>query len=80
MIENWNNPRHQCLSYFFNQQKEGILLSKEEFDSNLDNFIDGPHRDSFGTGYGEPYYPWTQAFGILKDGKAVFCELYEGYK
>ncbi len=38
-------------------------------------FVDGPYRDNFGSGHGEPYNPDRQAFGKLKDGRVVYCEL-----
>ena len=78
MIENWEKPRHQCLSYFLEKNISANLISKKVFDENIGNFVDGPYKDSFGTDYGEPYYPWVQAFGVLKDGTGVFCELFEG--
>jgi len=80
MIDNWEKPRNTCFLYFIEKNiKKPILLTKEEFDNYFYDscFSDGPHRESFGTGYGEPYNPWTQAFGILKDGRGVFCELYK---
>jgi len=71
-------PRHGCAIYMRKDTaKQPVLLSKEDFNKNLEekNFRDGPYRDPFGTGHGEPYYPWTQAYGTLKDGIPVYCEL-----
>lgn len=72
-------PRNQCM-VFFKQRKisEPLELSKEEFDrlSRDYNFAEGPFKESFGDGYGEPYNPWRQAFGITEDNRGVYCELY----
>ena len=76
-------PRHQCWSYFLGR---GLLparkISKKEFDklALAGDFDDGPHRDTFGDGYGEPYYPYRQAFGTLNPGDGVYCELREGWE
>ena len=71
-------PRHHCENYMCkNGIEKSILLTKEEFDGHAKSkdFEDGPYKDSFGDGYGEPYNPHRQAFGRLKDGRAVYCEL-----
>lgn len=71
-------PRHQCDKFM---TKSGIkkpkLMTKKEFNglTREAKFKAGPFRDNFGDGYGEPYNPYRQAFGVLEDGKGVFCEL-----
>ena len=82
MIENWREPRHQCLSFMMEQTKgEGKFecLSEEEFNKLVESekFEVGPFKEDFGSGHGEPYNPWRQAFGKLKDGRLVFTELYK---
>ena len=54
-------------------------IPRAEFDEQAKQggFRDGPCRDSFGDGYGEPYNPNRQAFGILRNGRAVYTALYE---
>lgn len=75
-------PRNQCRNYV--QENDGIaeLIKKEEFDFHYKKkeFIDGPFRDSFGDGYGEPYNPNRQAFGKLKKGNVIYCELSEAFQ
>jgi len=34
-------------------------------------FKEGPFKDSFGDGYGEPYNPNRAVWGVLEDGTAV---------
>jgi hypothetical protein len=72
-------PRHQCRGYIESQSGKTFLLTKEEFDSLFreKQFDDGPYKDNFGNGNGEPYNPNRQAFGKLKDGRIVYCELSE---
>jgi len=74
---NTNEPRHSCYEYFIRKGcKNPVLLKRAEFDQLVDDgFVDGPFRDTFGDGYGEPYNPHRQAFGMLKDGRGVYCEL-----
>jgi hypothetical protein len=71
------SPRNQCRDYVLETNGRAELLEKEEFDSSYRKkmFVEGPFRDSFGDGYGEPYNPNRQAFGRLKNGKVVYCEL-----
>ena len=75
-------PRHSCLEYVTTQRvvhkyASCKQLPKNEFDAHYNNkfFADGPFRESFGDGYGEPYNPKRQAFGRLKDDTVVWCEL-----
>lgn len=75
-------PRGQCRSYIINKGGKAILLTREEFDSYYyeKEFVDGPNVDNFGDGPGEPYFPNRQAFGKLKDGRIIYCELSKVYK
>ncbi len=57
---------------------EGLVeQTKRAFDSNYNegNFIVGPFKEQFGNGRDEPYNPDRQAFGILKKGYGVWCEI-----
>jgi len=36
-----------------------------------ERWADGPWRDSFGSGYGEPYQPNRDVWGTLADGRKV---------
>lgn len=73
-----DKPRNNCRWYF---EEKGILspekITKDEFDQHYDEerFSDGPYQETFGNGYGEPYNPYRQAYGKLKDGRYVYCEL-----
>lgn len=72
-------PKGQCWEYF---AKRGTgapeMVTQLAFDAHFDagDFADGPFRDSFGDGYGEPYNPYRQAFGTLKDGRGVYACLW----
>lgn len=70
-------PRNSCKRYMQEKGIKPTLLKKKEFDklAREKMFESGPLVDTFGDGYGEPYNPYRQAFGILNDGKGVFCEL-----
>lgn len=48
-------------------------VTKELFDDYTTSraFMCGPLLDTFGDGPGEPYVPYRQAFGILKDGRKI---------
>jgi hypothetical protein len=74
-----NEPRNQCLDFLRHHGAVGIPLPKSEFDAlaRSGSFAVGPYRDTFGDGPGEPYIPDRQAFGELKDGRCVYCELAE---
>ena len=73
-------PRNQCRNYV--QENGGVaeLLEKKEFDTHYKKrgFIKGPFKETFGDDYGEPYNPNRQAFGKLKRGNVVYCELSDG--
>lgn len=45
----------------------------EKFDQHARNgdFAEGPWKDSFGDGYGDPYQPHRTVWGTLKDGRKV---------
>lgn len=76
----YDTPRHQCATYISDAGNVVVeQLTKVEFNKLCRNgaFEDGPFSDSFGDGYGEPYNPWRQAFGRLKDGRVVWTELSE---
>lgn len=70
-------PEGSCRLYMMNSGSTPKFLPKKEFDQHFkDNeFEDGPYRDNFGDGEYDPYSPNRQAFGKLKDGTFVFCEL-----
>jgi len=70
-------PRNQCRNYVQENRGKAELLEKEEFDSyyKKKEFIDGPFKKRFGDDYGEPYNPNRQAFGRIKSGIVVYCEL-----
>jgi|SRR3989344_5033697 len=75
-------PRHQCRNYVQENGGKTQLIEKSEFDSFFDRkeFADGPFRETFGDNYGEPYNPNRQAFGKLKDGRIVYCQLSKNYE
>ena len=52
-------------------------VKKSEFDALFKNgaFSDGPYTEGFGDGYGEPYNPRRQAFGVIGD-EVVWCCLH----
>ena len=72
-------PRHACMYYVGGNGGKATLITRKEFDEHVDNdgFIDGPFRDCFGDGHGEPYNPHKQAYGVLRDKSVVYCELSE---
>ncbi len=76
------SPRNHCRDYVREKGGKATLIAKEEFDSHCDNreFSEGPFKDRFGDGYGEPYKPNRQAFGTLKSGIVVYCELSQAFK
>lgn len=58
-------------------QLEGYdTIPKVEFDqlARDKKFKEGPHIDSFGDGYGDPYSPHRTIWGTLKDGRKVRSE------
>ncbi len=65
------------MAYVHEKGEYPFLLIKEEFDSLIRGgwFTDGPYRDNLGSQVGEPYNPNRQAFGMLADGRVVYCEL-----
>jgi hypothetical protein len=72
-----HEPRGACAWFFVDHNIEKPeQLTKAYFDGLCEagSFADGPHVDSFGDGHGEPYNPYRQAFGILKDGRGVYAE------
>jgi len=73
-------PRNNCRNYIKENGGKAELLEKKEFDSYYKDksFIDGPFKEGFGDGDGEPYNPNRQAFGKLKNKKIVYCELSKG--
>lgn len=76
---NETEPRHGCRNYFAEKCiKSPELVEKDDFDALMDaeKFSDGPFKESFGDGYGEPYNPHRQAFGMLKDGRGVYTNLW----
>lgn len=56
-------------------------VPKKVFDEHFKNndFIEQPATDAFGDGYGDPYNPWRQAYGTLKNGKSIYCERHSDY-
>ena len=78
MIE---NPRGDCLRWLAENRATGaVRLPKRPFDAfvGAGAFDEGPPAGTSGRGYGEPYCPDRQAWGRLKDGRYVYCELNEG--
>lgn len=69
--------KNHCYSYCLKKNTVAIELNIEEFNNfcKTDQFGDGPFKDSFGDGYGEPYNPDRQVFGTLKDGRVVYADL-----
>ena len=73
-------PRNKCMNYMReNNARNPELLPRKVFDEHYyrKDFIDGPYFDSFGDAGTEPYNPWKQAFGRLKSGLYVYCEILE---
>jgi len=78
MKENYKpKPQISCATYMIKNNATPIIISKEEFDklTKEKQFRDGPYRETFGEGYGEPYNPFKQAYGQLNNENYVFCEL-----
>lgn len=76
-----SGPINNCQRYFVeNRIAEPVLLTKAEFDKHCcdEAFSDGPFCDTFGDGYGEPYNPNRQVFGVLKDGRGVYFNRWAG--
>lgn len=68
------NPTHKTILYF---QKRGYgeeditYVPRQVFDNiKLDSFNDGPDMEV--EEYGDPYYPYKQAFGIIKWKEQLF--------
>ena len=74
------SPRSQCLTCMVeNEVCNPLLLTKKAF-KNLTRkkvFEEVPFEEQFGKSTGEPYNPWRQAFGKIKKGLFVYCELQE---
>lgn len=78
-----NKPRNSCALYMASKGiKDPECIPRSQFDALVekDDFRDGPFVDGFGDGYGEPYNPDRQAYGVLTNGRGVFCELREKKK
>lgn len=75
-------PCAQAAAYFAQKGiKKIICISKVDFDwhAKQDFFADGPYRESFGDGMGDPYSPHRQAWGVnAVGGEGLFTELSEG--
>jgi hypothetical protein len=79
LVETMEPPRHSCHQYFITQRCEHPeLIARQKFDKMVDaeEFTDGPFCETFGSGYGEPYNPRRQAFGMAGK-RGVYCELSE---
>lgn len=72
-------PRLNCERFFGKVSLEAVLLTRKEFDKfyRAKRFSDGPHSEAFGDGMGDPYNPYRQGFGVLKDGRGVYCEMHK---
>jgi hypothetical protein len=73
-----DRPGKQAGTFFAEHKiRSPVLVTRAEFDKMVSKkqFVDGPFRETFGDGYGESYNPDRQAFGKLKDGRGVYCEL-----
>jgi hypothetical protein len=74
-------PRHNCKRFFIEQECKPRCIKLTKFNdlAKKKKFTVGPYKETFGTGYGEPYYPYAQVFGMLED-KGVFAEMHENYR
>ena len=74
----WWKPRDHCFAFAVENTCGMTAMSRHDFDKLVDGktFADGPWVSTFGLGYGEPYRPYRQAFGKLRDGRGVFTELH----
>lgn len=72
-----NKPCRQAAFYFGNHQTPTTTeMTREEFNKLVeDGFKDGPWMETFGDGYGEPYNPHRQAYGVTKDGRGVYAQV-----
>jgi hypothetical protein len=64
-------PRGECKKYQEKNKIKAELVTKDEFDTHhrFHDFIDGPHKtDNFEE---------KQAYGKIKDGRIIYCELDE---
>jgi hypothetical protein len=75
---NESEPRLACAQFFFERNLKPKLLTKTAFDKLCgdDIFMEGPFAEAFGDRPPEPYNPFRQAWGVLKNGTAVYCELH----
>jgi len=72
-----SEPRGQCAKYIREHYPAApILVNMESINLwyQIDFFADGPYKDTFGDGPGEPYTGKRQIFGLLKTGEVVYCE------
>lgn len=68
--------RHTAAAFGFEHGVTMEEIAKDDFDrlAGDEQFEVGPYIDTWGDGYGQPYYPWRQAFGKLRDGRGVYAE------
>ncbi len=61
------------LGIFDTERETFETVRFREFDllANDEDWEDGPYRSSFGDGYGEPYNPNREVWGILQGGRRV---------
>lgn len=71
-------PRNTCTHFFLEKGLAADAVLKEDFDRLCEEgaFVEGPFVETFGDKAPEPYNPFRQAFGVLSDGRGVYCELH----
>ena len=80
LSELMEKPRGDCLRWLAERKAtDAACLPRRLFDTFVRSgaFSQGPLTGTFGQGYGEPCCPDRQAWGQLKDGRYVFCNLNE---
>jgi len=62
-----------ALQEFNDNRSDYIIVPIAEFNklARTAKWADGPWKDSFGSGYGEPYLPHRDVWGTLADGRKV---------
>jgi hypothetical protein len=62
-------PRKECKKYQEQNKKKAELITREEFGRyhQFHMFEDGPHKTK--------HFEERQAYGKLKDGRIIYCEL-----
>jgi len=73
MDQRWVHKERTMIQDF----KEESELTKAEFDQLCltSKIVIGPFKESFGSGYGEPYNPYRRVYGNLDGGRFVWAWL-----